>query len=253
MNLTILAWCLVNTFPNLLICGFHCWCVLSNSIFVSHLDYSFGVLPPLPPNLLIFSLVYDFILATSIPSQFLHYYLCAPCNTVTFHVPGRLNFTITVDNSRTIVVFEHCLCAMFAFQPYFLHISKGILYDYNNFVSSSLYQIPTTSLQGRQWVVNYGHYCIVGDSLAHNYQETIHPRGEYSIYYFLPTHDGAANINLEQIAKFGLWQDPFLKSKILVNYFWWGCFVWIIVDAFDQSQPFRNAKHGQKVWWPCLA
>jgi hypothetical protein len=29
------------------------------------------------------------------------------------------------------------------------------------------------------------------------------------------THDGAANINLEQIAKFGLWQNPFLKIKFL--------------------------------------
>jgi hypothetical protein len=30
-----------------------------------------------------------------------------------------------------------------------------------------------TSSQGRQWVVGCGYYPIVGDSLVHNYQETI--------------------------------------------------------------------------------
>jgi hypothetical protein len=30
-----------------------------------------------------------------------------------------------------------------------------------------------TSSQGRQWVVGYGYYRIVGDNLVHNSQETI--------------------------------------------------------------------------------
>jgi len=68
-----------------------------------------------------------------------------------------------------MIVFEHCLCVMFVFQPSSLHISKDVLYDLNNFVSSSLYQIRTTSSQWKQWVVGYGYYRIVGDSLAHNY------------------------------------------------------------------------------------
>jgi hypothetical protein len=78
-----------------------------------------------------------------------------------------------VDNLGTTTIFEHYLCIMFVFQPSFLHISKGISYDSNNFVSSLLYHIPTTSFLGRQWVVVFSRYCVVGDSLIHNYQETI--------------------------------------------------------------------------------
>jgi hypothetical protein len=36
-----------------------------------------------------------------------------------------------------------------------------------------MYQIPTTSFQHPQWVVGYGWYHIVGDSLNHNSQNTI--------------------------------------------------------------------------------
>jgi hypothetical protein len=62
---------------------------------------------------------------------------------------------------------------MFTFHPSSLHISKDVSYDSNNFVLSSLYQIPMTFSQGRQWVVGCGHYYIVGDSLVHNSQVTI--------------------------------------------------------------------------------
>jgi hypothetical protein len=62
---------------------------------------------------------------------------------------------------------------MFVFQPSSLHISKDVLYDSNNLVLNLLYQIPTTSFQGCQWVVGFGCYCIVGDSLTHNSQDTI--------------------------------------------------------------------------------
>jgi hypothetical protein len=58
---------------------------------------------------------------------------------VTFHVIGRFDLTIMVDNLGTIVISEHCLCAMFVFQPGSLHISKDVSYDSNNFVSSFLY------------------------------------------------------------------------------------------------------------------
>jgi hypothetical protein len=61
---------------------------------------------------------------------------------------------------------------MFIFQLGSLHISKDVLYDFNNLVSSSFYQISTTS-QGHEWVVGYGRYRIVGDNLNHNYQDTI--------------------------------------------------------------------------------
>jgi len=69
--------------------------------------------------------------------------------------------------------WTHCWCAIFTFQPCFLHISKDVLYDSNNLVSSLMYQIPTTSFQVHKWVVGYDQYCIVGDNLIHNSQDTI--------------------------------------------------------------------------------
>jgi hypothetical protein len=117
-------------------------------------------------------MVFDHAFADSNPYEFLHCYSCALCDMATFHVIGHSNLTIMGDKSRTTAIFEHCLCIMFAFQASSLHISKNVSYDYNNFVSSSLYHIPMSSLQGRQWVVGCGCYRIVGDSLAHDFQET---------------------------------------------------------------------------------
>jgi hypothetical protein len=113
------------------------------------------------------------ILVVSYPSRFFHYFPYAPNNIATFHVVGRLDFTVMVDNSKMIIVFEHYLCVMFAFQPSFLHISKDVSYGSNNFISSSLYEISTTSSQGRQWVVGFGCYCVVGDNLTHNSHKII--------------------------------------------------------------------------------
>jgi hypothetical protein len=76
---------------------------------------------------------------------------------------------VMVDNSGATSIFEQCLCTMFLFQLRSLHISKDVSYDYNNLVLNSMYQIPMTSSQGRQWVVGCGHYCIIGDSLTHNF------------------------------------------------------------------------------------
>jgi hypothetical protein len=58
---------------------------------------------------------------------------------VTFHAIGRLDLTIMVDNLAMTIILKHCLCAMFAFQLGYLHISKGVSYDFDNFVSTSLY------------------------------------------------------------------------------------------------------------------
>jgi hypothetical protein len=125
------------------------------------------------PNLSKFTVVFDSAFVDSNLFEFFHYYSYTLFNIKTFHAIGCSNLTIMVDKSRTIVVSEHCIYVMFTFQPSSLHIFKDVLYDYNNFVSSSFYKIPMTSSQGRQWVVGCGHYCIVGDNLAHNSQETI--------------------------------------------------------------------------------
>jgi hypothetical protein len=58
---------------------------------------------------------------------------------VTFHVVGHLDFNIMVNDLGMTFVSEHCLCVMFTFMLSFLHISKDVLYDYSNLVSSPLY------------------------------------------------------------------------------------------------------------------
>jgi cell fate (sporulation/competence/biofilm development) regulator YlbF (YheA/YmcA/DUF963 family) len=87
---------------------------------------------------------------------------------------------------------------MFAFQPSSLHISKDVSYDSNNFVSSSLYQIFTTSSQGRQWVVDFGCYCIVGDNLTHNIQKIILMLGTTSyVVKFMKQENDVSHIFLQ--------------------------------------------------------
>ncbi len=159
------------------------WCLLLHRLtfflLVSLLFLFFLFHIPLVPYLncisliILFILVFDYAFVDSNPFEFLHKCSFALCKMVTFHATKHSNLTIVVDKSWMTVVFEHCFCAMFTFHPSSLHISKDVSYDSNNFVLSSLYQIPMTSSQGRQWVVGYGHYCIVGDSLVHNSQVTI--------------------------------------------------------------------------------
>jgi len=43
--------------------------------------------------------------------------------------------------------------------------------------------------------------------------------GVFNLLFQVLTNDGAVRTNLEWIADFGLWQDPFAKSPIFVNYF----------------------------------
>jgi hypothetical protein len=108
------------------------------------------------------------IFFVSYPSRFFHYFPFAPGNMATFHAIGHLHLTVIVDDLRTTVISKHYLCIMFVFQPSSLRISKGVLYDFDNFVSSLLYHIPTTSFQGRQWVVGSSRYCVVADNLIHS-------------------------------------------------------------------------------------
>jgi hypothetical protein len=51
---------------------------------------------------------------------------------------------------------------MFGFQPRSLHIFKDVAYDANNNVSSLVYQISISIVQGQEWVVSFGCYKVVG-------------------------------------------------------------------------------------------
>jgi hypothetical protein len=78
-----------------------------------------------------------------------HYYPCVPGNIATFHIVEHLELTIMVNDLGMTLVFKQCLWAMFLFQLGSLHISKDVLYDFNNLVLNLLCQIPMTSFQGK--------------------------------------------------------------------------------------------------------
>jgi len=61
---------------------------------------------------------------------------------------------------------------MFEFQLGSLQISKDVAY-HNNICSNSVYKIPTTTTQGKQWVVSFRWYRVVGDNMPNHSQETI--------------------------------------------------------------------------------
>jgi len=145
----------VTTLFDFLVCGFHRCCYLSNFIFDSLLAWIyFSNSSSSSSNLSIFTLVFDFAIADSNLSKFLHYYSCALCDMVTFHAIGHSDLTIMVDESGMTIVFEHCLCVMFVFQLCSLHIFKDVSYDFNNIVSNSLYCILWPPQKGNNgWLV----------------------------------------------------------------------------------------------------
>jgi hypothetical protein len=73
---------------------------------------------------------------------------------------------------------------------------------------------------------------------------TLHPNWEYFVFCFLPLCHGIVKTYLQQVAKFGLWQNTSSKSPILANCFQWGCLVQITTTTSDCSQAFIDARHG---------
>jgi hypothetical protein len=41
------------------------------------------------------------------------------------------------------------------------------------YVSNSVYKIPNTTTQGKQWVVNFRWYRVIGNNMPNHSQETI--------------------------------------------------------------------------------
>ncbi len=58
----------------------------------------------------------------------------------TFHVKGKGNFIVPVDDFGISHVIDKCLCVMFGFHSEIVHVSKNKTYDDNNNVIRSIYQ-----------------------------------------------------------------------------------------------------------------
>ncbi len=94
-------------------------------------------------------------------------------SVATFCAKGQPKLTILVDEYDIITISKQCLCAMFGFQPSYLHMSKDVAYDVNNKVSNLMYQMPTIIAQGKQWVVNFGWYRLINNNVLTHLQDTI--------------------------------------------------------------------------------
>jgi hypothetical protein len=70
---------------------------------------------------------------------------------VIFSVEGKVELIILVDNLGILHVIMKCLCVIFGFHMGFVHVSKDKMYDDNNNVIRSIYQIPVLGDFGLEW------------------------------------------------------------------------------------------------------
>jgi hypothetical protein len=74
---------------------------------------------------------------------------------VTFHTKGKVKLIIPFDEFGISHVIDKCLCTMFGFDLGTIHISKDDVYDANNNVIISIYQVPIIGDLSLEWRVNF--------------------------------------------------------------------------------------------------
>jgi hypothetical protein len=83
----------------------------------------------------------------------------------TFYVEGKPKLTIILgDNLKICHVIEKCLCAMFGFQPFTVHISKDDAFDDNNSVIKFVYQVLLMSAHGSGWTFCASRFRTLGEN-----------------------------------------------------------------------------------------
>jgi hypothetical protein len=92
---------------------------------------------------------------------------------VIFHAKGKVELTVLVDNLGILHVTKKCLCAMFGFHMRTIHVSKDKMYDDNNNVIRSIYQVPILCDFGLEWRVNAERFKIVAKDLRKNSQNSV--------------------------------------------------------------------------------
>jgi len=91
----------------------------------------------------------------------------------TFHVEGKVELTILVDNSGISYVTRKCLCVMFGFHLRIFYVSKDEMYDDNNNLIRSIYQVLVFGDFGLEWRVNAGRFKIVVENLLKIFQNIV--------------------------------------------------------------------------------
>jgi Tat protein secretion system quality control protein TatD with DNase activity len=84
----------------------------------------------------------------------------------TFHAKGKVELIVYVDNFGVLHVIEKCLYVMFGFHPRNVHVSKDEVYDHNNNVIRSIYQVIVFGDFGLEWKLNARSFRIVVKNLS---------------------------------------------------------------------------------------
>jgi hypothetical protein len=85
---------------------------------------------------------------------------------VIFHAKGKVELTVPIDNLGILHVTKKCLCVMFGFHMGTVHVSKDKMYDDNNNVIRSIYQVPVLGDFGLEWKVNAERFKIIAKDLT---------------------------------------------------------------------------------------
>jgi len=91
----------------------------------------------------------------------------------TFHVVGKLDFTILVVDFGVIQVIKNFLCAMFVFWRGSFHVFKDVSYVKYNIILSFVYRVLAVNPRGMFWIINNDMYRIIGENVLNNYQDIV--------------------------------------------------------------------------------
>jgi hypothetical protein len=90
-----------------------------------------------------------------------------------FHVVGKANLTILVFDYGVVQVIENVICAMFAFQQGYLHVSKDVSYGDDNIIFNCVYYISNVNHKRMFWIITNNKYQIVGENVFNNFQDIV--------------------------------------------------------------------------------
>jgi hypothetical protein len=87
----------------------------------------------------------------------------------TFHVEGKAKIIVPIDDFGISHVTEKCLCVMFGFHSRIVHVSKKNIYDDNNDVIRSIYQVLVLGDFSLEWRVYVARFRIIVENFPKSF------------------------------------------------------------------------------------
>jgi len=115
--------------------------------------------------------MYNIVIFTTSPPHSLAYLISN--KMANFHVEGKVGLIVPTNDFGISHVIVKFLCAMFGFHSGIVHVSKDKMYDDNNNVIRSIYQVPVLGDFRFEWRVNARKFRIVGESLLKSSQNIV--------------------------------------------------------------------------------